>query len=214
MSSRSHGQATINEKTVILRTGKSWAEWFGILDEWGAVMKTHKDIARYLADNWKVSPWWSQTITVRYEQERGLRSPGQRSDGLFSISIRRTIRTNPSRAWKALISSQDLSKWFARNFDSDDGTTELILNMSGSQDKFLVSIEPKHLRFSWNHPTTAPGSVVDFTIVPKGKNHILVNLEHEKITAQQDYLKLRSYWGKAMDALKVHLEAEIADFYM
>lgn len=41
MSSRSRDAAAINEKTVVLRTGKSWVEWFGILDEWGAVMKTH-----------------------------------------------------------------------------------------------------------------------------------------------------------------------------
>lgn len=207
MTAGKGGEAAISENVVILKTGKSSKEWFEILDEWGATRRTHKEIARYLADNWKVSPWWSQTITVRYEQDRGLRSPGQRSDGYFAVSIRRTIRTKPSKGWRALIKPQELRQWFFKHFGPEDEFVEMLSNRSSSQDRFFVFNEPTHLGFTWKHSALAPESIVDFTVENKAEDRVLLTLEHGKIALQKDYLDLRSRWEKAMDALKLHLEA-------
>ena len=63
----------ISEDSVLRRTGKGWAEWLGILDEWGAADEGHTASARYLRETHGVDPWWAQAVTVRYEYERGLR---------------------------------------------------------------------------------------------------------------------------------------------
>jgi hypothetical protein len=72
-------------------TGKPAAEWFAILDELGATGWAHARIAAHLVAEHEVAPWWAQGITVRYEQERGLRLPGQQADGTFSVSVSRSL---------------------------------------------------------------------------------------------------------------------------
>jgi hypothetical protein len=68
------GPRSISDKTVIKKTGKSSSEWYRILDSWGAQKQNHTAIARYLRDEQGVSPWWAQSLTNRYEWERGLRT--------------------------------------------------------------------------------------------------------------------------------------------
>jgi hypothetical protein len=45
------GEAAISEEALRDKTGKSRAEWFDILDGWGASEKGHKLTARYLAES-------------------------------------------------------------------------------------------------------------------------------------------------------------------
>jgi hypothetical protein len=49
-----------------------------------------------------VDPWWAQGVTVGYEQARGIRSPGQRQDGTFEVSVTRTIAAEVEPALRAL----------------------------------------------------------------------------------------------------------------
>jgi hypothetical protein len=60
---------------VLEATGKRSADWYRILDGWGGATKGHTAMAKYLRDEQGVDPWWAQTVTVRYEYERGLRKP-------------------------------------------------------------------------------------------------------------------------------------------
>jgi hypothetical protein len=76
----------ISDRAVKSKTKRTWNEWFSILDEAGAKVLTHKDVASYIYKNYNLSPWWSQMVTVTYEQERGLRSKYQRPDG-YSVSV-------------------------------------------------------------------------------------------------------------------------------
>ena len=39
--------------------------------------------------------WWAQSITVRYEQARGMPLPGQQDDGTFSVAVSRSLRGEP-----------------------------------------------------------------------------------------------------------------------
>jgi hypothetical protein len=65
----------ISEDSVRRRTGRGWADWLAILDDWGAADQGHTASARHLHDAYGISPWWAQAVTVRYEYERGLRVP-------------------------------------------------------------------------------------------------------------------------------------------
>ena len=75
---------------VYNRTGRTWQEWFAILDASGALNMKHKEIAQYLYQKHRVSAWWSQMITVTYGQERGLRDKHQKSDG-YAISVSKVV---------------------------------------------------------------------------------------------------------------------------
>ncbi|OGO50807.1 MAG: hypothetical protein A2148_03780 [Chloroflexi bacterium RBG_16_68_14] len=73
MAGKQTGFRRIGDESVRARTGKSWAQWFSILDRWGAPRHGRTQSARYLLERHGVSPWWAQAVTIRYESERGLR---------------------------------------------------------------------------------------------------------------------------------------------
>jgi hypothetical protein len=50
--------------TVEERTGKSWDEWFSLLDAWDAASRPHAQIAGWLRTEHGVDGWWAQSVTV------------------------------------------------------------------------------------------------------------------------------------------------------
>ena len=83
-------------------TGKGREEWFALLDGAGATGWKHSDIATWLVREQRVDAWWSQNITVAYEQARGIRRPGQRQDGTYEASVTRTVALEKAEALRAL----------------------------------------------------------------------------------------------------------------
>ena len=68
------------------RTGRGWEEWFDLLDEWGAAERTHRENARWLAEQQGLDPlaWNVQAVVGSYERVRGLREAGEHADGLLA----------------------------------------------------------------------------------------------------------------------------------
>ncbi len=71
-------EGEISGERVREKTGKGWEDWLAILDAWGAAEKGHTATAKHLHDEFGVSAWWAQEITVRHELERGIRVVEQR----------------------------------------------------------------------------------------------------------------------------------------
>jgi hypothetical protein len=80
-----------SDEVVRSNTGRTWDEWFALLDAWGAVERPHPEIARWLGQEHGVGGWWAQGVTVAYEQARGLRAPGQRRDGSWEVNVSKTV---------------------------------------------------------------------------------------------------------------------------
>lgn len=95
---RRHEQA-VGDEAVRERTGRTRDEWFALLDAAGATGWSHSVIARWLGDEHAVDAWWCQSITVSYEQARGMRAPGQRPDGTFETSASVTLAVPVDVAW-------------------------------------------------------------------------------------------------------------------
>src|SRR5713226_7172115 len=110
MSSQIH--AKISSEAVQKRTGKTWDEWFAVLDAAGARKMTHQQIAAVLGEQYDVGGWWEQMLTVGYEQARGLRLKHQLSDG-FSISRSKTITAPLGELFAAWKDKRKRGKWLA-----------------------------------------------------------------------------------------------------
>jgi uncharacterized protein YndB with AHSA1/START domain len=199
-------ETSISDETILEKTKKTWNNWFAILDSWEAQKKDHKAIARYLSEQWAVSPWWSQTITVRYEQMRGLRKVGQRSDGKFAVSITRVLRATADDVWKAFSEPGMLSKWFTKDAQIDLRVGGKYSNSDGDFGEYLKIDKPRHLRFTWENPDHCPGTIVDISITEVPGNKIRVVLEHSKIEDQAGYEDMKSGWTKAMNSFKSFIE--------
>lgn len=97
-ASRGHHEV-VGDAALQRATGRARADWYAALDAAGATGWRHRDIAAWLVREHGVDAWWSQGITVGYEQSRGLRVPGQRADGSFECSVSRTLPVDRERAW-------------------------------------------------------------------------------------------------------------------
>jgi len=107
---RSHEHA-VGEASVQERTGRTRQEWFAMLDAAGASAWTHKDIAAWLVEQHDVEGWWAQSITVGYEQARGIRAPGQRSDGTWEAGASVTVRVGLHDAFAWVSEPERRVRW-------------------------------------------------------------------------------------------------------
>lgn len=101
--------AGMSDEAMAAATGKAGADWFELLDAAGAAEWTHPQIARWLHDEQGVPGWWSQAVTVGFEQARGRRAPGQRADGTFEVSASKTFPLEQEAALDAVIGAVSAS---------------------------------------------------------------------------------------------------------
>ncbi|MEU4717306.1 hypothetical protein AB0F73_27165 [Micromonospora purpureochromogenes] len=176
----------ISEAMLRERTGRGWDEWFALLDEWGAVQRTHTETARWLVTAHEVPGWWAQTVTVGYEQARGLRAPGQRRGGGWEASGSRTVAVPVDRLFEAF---------------SDDGLRRRWLPDVAIRVRTATRL--KTFRADWEGGPTR--IVVGFA--PKGDTKATVTVVHEKLTDAEQAAALKAYWRERLAALKQLLES-------
>ncbi|HZK06421.1 MAG TPA: hypothetical protein VFC82_11355 [Actinomycetaceae bacterium] len=105
----------VSDSKVRAATGEGRDHWFGLLDSRNATEWSHKEMAAFLVEQ-GVDEWWAQGITVAYEQARGLRSPGQRSDGTFDASASKTLPISLEELWPFLTDEDRRSGWLGPDF--------------------------------------------------------------------------------------------------
>ena len=169
------------------RTGRGWEEWFDLLDEWGAADRSHRDIARWVADQLGVEPlvWNAQAITGSYERARGGRAIGQHADG-FRVSASKTVRVPVERLFDAFV-DDDLRATWLPDADLHERT----------------ATRPKSARFDWN----GDGTRLHVTFAPKGDDRSSVSLSHERLVDATARERMKAYWKERLGALRHTLEA-------
>jgi uncharacterized protein YndB with AHSA1/START domain len=176
--------AGVGNEAVRKATGRPWDEWLKALDRAGAKAMAHKDIALMLSRRFNVPDWWSQMVTVGYEQARGLRKAYQKADG-FSATASRTVAVPLDKLYAAWSEPRQRSRWLM------DAPLEICRSTDG-----------KSMRMTW----TAGDSSVVVGFSRKGAEKSVVALEHGKLADAKAVGTQKDYWGKALDRLKALLE--------
>jgi len=68
-------QKLIGDAEVKAATGRTWEEWFALLDEYGTEERGHELTVNFLREHHRLSASWAKEVALRYESDRGLRSP-------------------------------------------------------------------------------------------------------------------------------------------
>jgi uncharacterized protein YndB with AHSA1/START domain len=175
----------VADEAMLRATGKRHAEWFAILDAWGATDHSHTEIARWLSQNHGTPGWWVQNMTVAYERARGMRKPGQMANG-FSVTVSRTVEVDEATVLKAFTDPAFRTRW-----------------LTGAPMRQRPTRAARTVRFDWAEP---PSRVV-VTVVPRDAGKTTVAISHEQLpdAATADRLKLA--WRGWADVLKAVLEA-------
>ena len=174
---------SMSDDAVKARTGKTWPEWFTILDAAGADKMTHPQIAAYLSTEQAVPDWWSQMVTVTYEKARGLREQHQRPDG-YQVSKGKTFQASAVRVFNAWNDPAERSEWLT------------------SIDITITTATPgKSIRAS-----LPDGTRLDVRLYEKGEDRTQIAVQHEKIPDADTAETWKAFWADALEGLKKKLE--------
>lgn len=177
--------AGVGSEAVMKATGKAWEDWLKVLDKAGAVEMPHKQIAAMLGDKFGVPGWWSQMVTVGYEQARGLRDVHQKADG-FSASASKTFQANLDRLYSAWSDPQLRETW-----------------LPGAPLQVRKSTDGKSMRITW----TLGNSNVDVNFFSKGPDKTVVQIEHSKLSNAEAMAAQKAYWSSGLERLNAWLAA-------
>lgn len=176
----------VSEEAVTKATGRGWEHWFGLLDEWGAVARTHREIARWLSGEHGVSGWWAQSITVGYERARGLRAPGQRPDG-WSAGASKTVAVPVERLFEAFEDEELRERW-----------------LPGADLRVRTATAPRTARYDWEDGSTRV--IVGFERLAEAKSRVA--LEHERFPDADTAAEMKTWWRERLAGLKALLEGD------
>jgi hypothetical protein len=174
----------MSDEAIRRRTGRGWEQWFGLLDEWGAHERPHKEIARWLREQQGVDGWGAQSVTVSYERARGLRAVGERPEG-FSATSQKTVAAPVERLYDAFVDESLRERW-----------------LPAAELRERTATRPKSARFDWGDGKTRV--VVGFTA--KGDAKSTVALEHERLPDADEAARMKAFWRERLAALAAQLE--------
>lgn len=167
-------------------TGKDYDEWFALLDEWGAANREYREIADWLTGEHGFTKWWAQKVIVEYEESRGIRQPGVRGDGTFTITASKTVSVGVESLFDAFVAA-DLREQWLPGVVLDERTSKT----------------PHSARFDWSHD----GTRINCTFAAAGADKATVGVEHERLPDQQAAAHLKKYWRERLTVLKNLLES-------
>lgn len=169
----------MSEAAVLRATGKSWDEWFALLDAWHGTTKTHAEIARHVHDAHGISGWWAQSVTVGYERARGMRALHERPDG-FSMNVSKTFPVPVECLFAALVEAEERERWL-------EGIT---LHLRTSQPN-------RSARFD-----VTPGDVrLAATFAARGPEKASVALQQERLADAEEVARWKALWKKQLSRL-------------
>jgi hypothetical protein len=165
-------------------TGRGRQEWFGILDQWGADGRPFRDIADWLTGQHGMSFWWAQKLIVEYEQDRGIRPPGVRPDGTFTVGASKTLGATAERIAEAFTDPALRERW-----------------LSGMDLTIRQSQAGKRIRFD-----LADGTRLSVQFFAAGDDRITLAVEHEKLPDAGSAERTKAAWRDRLEVLKSVVE--------
>ena len=160
------------------------AEWFAVLDEWGAAGRPYREIAEWLESEHALSRWWAQKLIVEYEEARGLRRPGARPDGTFTVTASKTVAAPVADVFAAFVDPDRRARW-----------------LPGAVMSERTSREGRSARFDWGDGT----SRLNVTFAGGSGGRCQVAVEHERLPDQDTAARTKAFWRERLAELETAL---------
>lgn len=175
-----------NLTSIEAATGRPWEEWTKWLKEIGAAELSHPDIVKLVRgalDGKTDSPgWWAQNVTVAFEQHIGRRSPGQSNDGLFEVSVTKTLVGTKEDVYALWTEAHSHAKEFRGN---------VIKNVR-------TSTTP--VRLYWRCDF-ADGSTFAIATEQRAPGKAMIAATHTKLKSEAEKDQWRLYWKELISKL-------------
>ena len=174
----------MSDAAVLRGTGKSWDEWFALLDAWGGASRPHTEIARHLYETCGIGGWWAQGVTVGYERARGMRAVHERPDG-FSASASKTFPVPVARLFAAFVDDDQRQRW-----------------LDGIALRLRTSQPDKSARFD----ILPDGTRLAVYFIAKGDEKAVAQLQLERLPQAEDVAHWKALWQAQLARLAAYLD--------
>jgi hypothetical protein len=176
----------VSDAAVQRATGKSWDEWFTLLDAWHGTTHNHTEIARHVYETYGIDGWWAQNVTVGYERARGMRALHERPDG-FSGNASKTFPVSVERLFAAFVEPDERERW-----------------LEGIELRNRTSQPNKSARFD----VLPEDGRLAVTFVAKGPDKAAAQLQQERLTDAEEVARWKAIWKEQLDRLAATLTEE------
>ena len=196
-------EKVVSDANVKKETGKSFAEWWKVLDDFGGPAKGRREIGNHLYGELKVDAWWSATLQVEYERHKGVVEKDGKGKG-YTICATKSVKAPPERCWEMFESGKALDAWFGPKNVLDLKAGGSLSNGDGNAADVKGVTPGKTIRLVWKD-ASAPGTPVEVKLQPAaGKTTVMVT--HDRLQTREEADGLRAAWGEALDRLKKLVE--------
>jgi hypothetical protein len=176
----------VSDAAVQRATGKSWDEWFGLLDAWHGTTHNHAEIARHVHEAYGIDGWWAQSVTVGYERARGMRALHERPDG-FSMNASKTFLVPVERLFAAFVEQDERERW-----------------LEAVEFRNRSNQPHKSARFD-----VLPGETrLAVTFVAKGPQKAAAQLQQDRLGSAEDVARWKALWKEQLARLEAFLSEE------
>ena len=167
----------VSDEAVKKATGKTWDEWFSILNKKGGKGMEHSDIAGFLSRSHIKNGWWAQMVTVEYERMTGKRALNQRIAGSYNVTAHRTLEMPLSSlylAWQRIARSAGLRR---KKLEATTVRPQKSIRYKSGEERIVVAF------------------------APAGRGQSRIGIDHERLSTKEDVEKERVYWKKVLESL-------------
>jgi hypothetical protein len=173
----------MSDEAIQRGTGLTWDKIFAHLDAWGAAGRTHPEIARYAAEEFGISGWWAQGVTVGYERARGMRKRHEHTDG-YSVSVGKTFACPLDELFAHFADDERRARWLE---------PEIVRPRGATASK------------AWRGEAADGGSRVEARFTSKLADKTAVAVEHTRLSAEEDVAVWRAFWKERLERLAASL---------
>jgi len=176
----------VSDAAVQRATGKSWDEWFALLDASQGTTHNHTEIARHVYETYSIDGWWAQNVTVGYERARGMRTLHERPDG-FSGNASKTFPVSVERLFSAFVEPDERVRWI-------EGI-ELHNRTSQPNKSARFDVLPEDGRLA-------------VTFVAKGSDKSAAQLQQDRLGSAEEVAHWKALWNEQLAHLATFLGEE------
>lgn len=173
-----------SDEAVKRATGKSWDQWFKILDSAESSKKPHKDIVLWIMDQGLlISGWWAQSVVVGYEEKIGRRVFGAKTAGNYTVTVGKSIDGSVDdvlKKWESLVKGKKKFNKVKVTGDSRISST-------------------KDWRY-WK-ADFADGAKLSVNIGPKNDTQSSLSVTLDKLKGEKEVEERRRYWKEFLEKL-------------
>ena len=176
----------VSDAPVQRATGKSWDEWFALLDAWQGTTHNHTEIARHVYETYGIDGWWAQSVTVGDERARGMRALHERPDG-FSMNASKTFPVPVERLFAAFMEHDDRERWLE--------DVELRPRTGQPHKSARFDVLPGETRLA-------------VTFAAKGPRKAVAQLQQDRLASAEEVARWKALWKEQLDLLATYLGKE------